>query len=111
MDKEALIEKVRGILSSRSNIVEESRFGGTMFKFNGNMIAQVTSKATLVLKLQDKTEEALSMPNMEPHKLGANVIKTMAHHTNPGAASDEDLANLVNMAADAVEKLPPKVKK
>lgn len=111
MDKDALIEKVRGILSSRSNVEETVAFGGAMFKMNGNMLVQVTSKSTLVLNLQDKTQEVLAMPNTAPHKLGANIIKTMAVHTDPSAASDEDLANLVNMAADAVEKLPAKAPK
>lgn len=107
---EALAGKVRSILSSRDGYSEKTLFGGLNFAINGNMVCSVNSTGFTLSVGKDNYEKALSMPGLKPKMLGTKTMNGMVVVENPDSASESDLANWVNMAADVAAAKPAKVK-
>ncbi|MCA9387243.1 TfoX/Sxy family protein [Candidatus Dojkabacteria bacterium] len=108
---EDLAGRIRSVLSSRSGVEEKNLFGGLTFAINGNMCCSISDKTGLILRVgTEKYEEVLAMPNMQPRMLGEKKMNGMVVAEPAAYASDEDLAKIVNMAADVAASLPPKVK-
>ncbi len=108
---ESLASRVRSVLSSRQGVEERNLFGGLNFGINGNMVCSINSRGFTLSVGGENYEKALSMPGMKPMMMGEKPMKGMVIVENPSAASDEDLASWVNMAADVAAAKPPKVKK
>lgn len=108
---EALAGKVRSIISSRDGFSERNLFGGLNFAINGNMVCSVNSRGFTLSVGKDNYEKVLAMPGMKPMMMGPKPMMGMVMVEDPSAASDEDLATWVNMAADVAAAKPPKAPK
>lgn len=107
---EALVERVRSILSSRNDVEEAKLFGGITFKMKGHMVCSVNKRGLVVRVGTEKYDEVLTWPNVKPNMLGTKEMRGMVMVEPAGYQSDEDLAKIINFSADQIEPLDPKVK-
>lgn len=107
---EQLAGRVRSALSGRSGVAEKTLFGGLTFTINGNMVASVNSQGFSLRVGPDNQAKALEMSGVSQKMLGPKAMNGMVVVDESRSSTDEGVAEIVNFAADIVEKLPAKVK-
>ena len=105
---EALIERIRPMLSGRKGISEKKAFGSTCFLLNGN-VCLGDWKGSLAVRLdKEQHDETLAEPHTKPFGMPGRVMKGWAVVEPAGIESDGDLQAWVERAVDFVESLPAK---
>ena len=104
----AAAERVRQLLSGRSDVVEKKMVGGLSFLVNGNMCCGVTGTALMIRVGADGREQALREPQVRPMLLGGRVLSGFICIEPAGYAADDALASWVRRGLDFVSGLPAK---
>jgi TfoX/Sxy family transcriptional regulator of competence genes len=105
---EALADRIRDVLASRSDLSERKMFGGIAFMLAGNMAVGVIGEDLMVRLDPADAEKALREPHTRPMDFTGKPAKNMVYVDAQGTASDEDLAAWVEASADYASSLPPK---
>jgi TfoX/Sxy family transcriptional regulator of competence genes len=105
---EALADRVRDALASRSDMSERKMFGGIAFMLGGNMAVGVSGEDLMVRLDPADAEKALREPHTRPMDFTGKPAKNMVYVNAEGTESDEDLAAWVDAGADHAASLPPK---
>ena len=105
---EGLIERIRGVLGDRDDVVEKRMFGGVAFMVHGHMACGPMDSTLMVWLDNEGVAAALGEPHTREMGFTGQVIKSMLHVDPPGIAEDEDLAAWVGRAVAFAESLPPK---
>lgn len=105
---EALADRIRDVLVSRSEVSERKMFGGIAFMVAGNMAVGVIGEDLMVRLDPADAEKALEEPHTRPMDFTGKPMKNMVYVDAEGTASDEDLASWVEAGADFASSLPPK---
>ena len=106
---EALADRVRELVSARSDVSEKEMFGGIAFLVGGNMAVGVRGDDLLVRLPQEDAETALAEEGVRPFEMGAGrrpkgwVIVEAERITD-----DSSLGEWVDVGADYAASLPPK---
>ncbi len=100
---EATTERVRQLLSGRSDVVEKRMVGGRSFSVKGRMCCGVTGSAVMVRVGAAARAAVLAEPHVRPMILGGRVVGGFVLVDPDGVASDDDLAAWVQRGIDFVE--------
>lgn len=105
---DALIERMRGILSRREGCSERRMFGTTCFMINDNMCAAAW-KGSLIVRLDKKNHDAtLAEPYTHPADMNGRTMRGWARVEPAGIASNDQLAAWLDRAAKFTDSLPAK---
>jgi TfoX/Sxy family transcriptional regulator of competence genes len=105
---EKTAERVRRLLSTRSNVVEKKMFGGICFMVNGGMCCGLTSEALMIRVGPDRYDEALTQPHARPMDFTGRPLAGMVYVDRAGYRSDAALAEWVQRGVEFVSALPAK---
>jgi TfoX/Sxy family transcriptional regulator of competence genes len=103
-----LLERIRAILSKRSDVVEKRMFGGVAFMVRGNMACGPHNDNLLIRIGADAAARAMSEPHVKPMMFTGKALKPFATVEAPGIKTDAQLRRWVEMAAAYAASLPPK---
>ena len=104
----AAAERVRQLLSGRSDVVEKKMVSGLSFLVNGNMCCGITGMALMVRVGADTREQALREPHVQPMLLAGRALSGFICIKPEGYAADDALASWVQRGLDFVSGLPAK---
>ncbi len=104
----AAAERVRQLLSGRSDVVEKKMVGGLSFLVNGNMCCGITGMALMVRVGADSREQALREPHVQPMLLAGRALSGFICIKPEGYAADDALTSWVQRGLDFVSRLPAK---
>ncbi len=101
-------ERVRRILSSRSDAAEKRMVGGLSFLVDGTMCCGVTGTALMVRVGAEARERALAQPHVRPMEFAGRPLSGFVLIDPEGFRTDAALAAWVQRGIDFVSKLPAK---
>ena len=104
----AAAERVRQVLSGRSDVVEKKMVGGLSFLVNSNMCCGITGAALMVRVGAESREQALREPHVRPMLFAGRALSGFVCIEPAGYAADDALANWVQQGLDFVSGLPAK---
>jgi TfoX/Sxy family transcriptional regulator of competence genes len=101
-------ERVRRILSSRSDVVEKRMVGGLSFVVGGNMCCGVTGSAFMVRVGAEERDRVLAEPHVRPMKFAGRPLAGFVLVDPDGFRTDAALAAWVQQGLDFAAALPAK---
>jgi TfoX/Sxy family transcriptional regulator of competence genes len=104
----AAAERVRQLLSGRSDVIEKKMVGGLSFLVNGNMCCGITGMALMVRVGAESREQALGEPHVRPMLFAGRALSGFVCIDPAGYAADDALDNWVQRGLDFVSGLPAK---
>jgi TfoX/Sxy family transcriptional regulator of competence genes len=105
---EALAERVRELLSARSEVSERKMFGSNCFLVGGNLAVCVRQEDLLVRLDPGDAEEAIKEDGIRIMEMGSRRMKGWVFVSSELLDSADDLASWVDAGADYASSLPPK---
>jgi TfoX/Sxy family transcriptional regulator of competence genes len=105
---DGLAQRIREILSERTDLVEKKMFGGLAFMVAGNMSVGVTDDKLMVRVGADGHAEALREPHVGPMDFTGRPLKGFVYVDTEGIAEDDDLAAWVERGVSFASSLPAK---
>jgi TfoX/Sxy family transcriptional regulator of competence genes len=105
---EELAERVRDLLSARSDFSERKMFGGIAFMVAGNMACGVLGEDLIVRLGDEEAEKALGEDGVRPFDFTGRPMKTTVYVSPERTSDDVGLADWVEAGADHAASLPPK---
>ena len=104
----AAADRVRQLLSGRTDVAEKKMVGGLSFLVNGNMCCGITGTALMVRVGAESREQALGEPHVRPMLFAGRSLSGFVCVEPAGYAADDALASWVQRALDYVSGLPAK---
>jgi TfoX/Sxy family transcriptional regulator of competence genes len=104
----AAAERVRQLLSGRSDVVEKKMVGGLSFLVNGNMCCGITGMALMVRVGAESREQVLREPHVRPMLFAGRALSGFVCIEPEGYATDGALASWVQRGLEFVSGLPTK---
>jgi len=104
----AAAERVRQLLSGRSDVAEKKMVGGLSFLVNGNMCCGITGMALMVRVGAEGREQALREPHVRPMLFADRALSGFICIEPEGYATDDALASWVRRGLAFVSGLPAK---
>src|SRR5690348_3639164 len=101
-------ERVRQLLSGRSDVVEKKMVGGLSFLVNGNMCCGITGMALMVRVGAESREQALREPHVRPMVFAGRALSGFICIEPEGYATDDALASWVQRGLAFVSGIPAK---
>jgi TfoX/Sxy family transcriptional regulator of competence genes len=101
-------ERVRRLLSGRSDVVEKKMVGGLSFLVNGNMCCGVTGAALMVRVGAESRDQSLREPHVRPMLFAGRALSGFVCIEPAGYAADDALASWVQRGLDFASGLPVK---
>ena len=98
----AAAERVRQLLSGRSDVLEKKMVGGLSFLVNGNMCCGITGMALMVRVGAESREQALREPHVRPMVFAGRALSGFVCIEPEGYATDYALASWVQRGLDFV---------
>ena len=108
---EELADRVRNLLSARSDISERRMFGSLCFLVGGNLAVCARKEGELLVRLgRDDAETASGEEGVRVAEMGPRRrrMKGWVFVSGERTASDEALSEWVDAGADFAASLPPK---
>jgi TfoX/Sxy family transcriptional regulator of competence genes len=103
-----LLQRIRTVMSGRSDVVEKKMFGGVAFMVRGYMSCGPHGDNLLVRIGEEAAARAMSEPHVKPMDFTGKVLKPFASIEAAGIRTDKQLRHWVEMAAGYAASLPPK---
>jgi TfoX N-terminal domain len=91
----AAAERVRHLLSGRSDVVEKKMVGGLSFLVNGNMRCGITGTALMIRVGAERREQALREPHVRPMLFAGRTLHGFICIEPDGYTADDALASWV----------------
>jgi TfoX/Sxy family transcriptional regulator of competence genes len=105
---ETLADRVRDVLSPRTELTERRMFGGIAFMIGGNMAVGVIDDDLMVRLDPEEAEKALGEAHTRPMDFTGKPMKGMVYVDSASTETDENLVAWVEAGADFAASLPPK---
>jgi TfoX/Sxy family transcriptional regulator of competence genes len=105
---EALAERIRAVLDSRSDIDERKMFGGIAYLVAGNMACGVMGEDLMVRMAPADAEARESEPGARRFDMGGRPMKGWLLVAPEVTADDGDLERWVRRGEEFAASLPPK---
>jgi len=105
---EALAERVRDLLTERSDLREKKMFGGLCFLLGGNMACGITSETLMVRVGKDAYESSLAEPEAAEMTFTGRAMRGMVYVEPESLIDDAILAKWVGRGVAYAGSLPPK---
>ena len=105
-------ERIRTLLSSRTDVTEQKMFGGLCFMVRGHMCCAVSGRGGLLLRLgPDVPAFVFSEAHAAPMEMRGRIMADYVRVAPDGYESTGNLKKWVARAVDFVATLPKKEKK
>jgi hypothetical protein len=102
-------ERVRDVLSGRTDVVEKRLMGGLCFMVSGNMCCSVSARGGVLLRVVEETRaELLKQPHASAMEMGGRAVKSFIRVALEGYRTDAGLRKWIGCALEAVATLPAK---
>ena len=109
-DREAA-ERIRTLLSGRSDVTEQKMFGGLCFMVRGHMCCAVSGRGGLLVRVgPDAPAFAFGEPHAAPMEMRGRIMAEYLRVAPEGYQAATDLKKWVARAVDFVATLPKKEK-
>ena len=105
---EALADRVREILTARSELSERKMFGGIAFMLAGNMAVGVLGEDLIVRLDPADGEKAVAETGVREFDFTGRPMKSIVYVSPERTGDDEGLAEWVEAGADFASSLPAK---
>ena len=105
---EELAERVREVLSVRSDVSERKMFGGIAFMLGGNMACGVLGEDLIVRLGEEEGEKALAEDGVRPFDFTGKPMKGTVYVSPERTSGDSGLSEWVEAGADYAASLPAK---
>lgn len=105
---EKTADRVRRILSRRTDVVEKKMFGGLCFMVSGSMGCGITKTAFMVRVGPEHYQEALAQPHARPMDFTGRPLTGMVYVDPAGYRTDVALAKWVARGVDFAAGPPAK---
>jgi TfoX/Sxy family transcriptional regulator of competence genes len=105
---EALADRIREVLSARSDVTERKMFGGIAFMVAGNMACGVLGEDLIVRLGEEEAGDALGEEGVRPFDFTGRPMKTTVYVSPERTSDDAELAEWVEAGADYAALLPSK---
>jgi TfoX/Sxy family transcriptional regulator of competence genes len=105
---EKLADRVRDLLSARSEVSERKMFGGIAFMVAGNMACGVLGEELIVRLGDEEGEKALTEEGVRPFDFTGKPMKGIVYVSPERVTDDAGLTEWVDAGADFAASLPPK---
>jgi TfoX/Sxy family transcriptional regulator of competence genes len=105
---EGLAERVRAVLSERSDVVEKRMFGGLAFMVGGQMAVGIVKHDLMVRVGEGKFPELVRAPHARPMDFTGRPSKGAVYVAPAGLEDDADLARWVGQGIDYAQSLGAK---
>ena len=105
---EQLVERVRGVLAKKRNVVERKMFGGLTFMVRGNMACGVENDRLMVRVGPAAYDDALGQPHAQMMNFTGRPMKGLVFVEPAGLKSAKDLEAWVQRGVDFAMSLPAK---
>jgi hypothetical protein len=107
-DKE-VAERIRTLLSGRSDVAEQKLFGGLCFMVRGHMCCAVSGRGGLLVRLgPDAPAFVFGEPHAAPMEMRGRIMADYVRVAPEGYRAAGDLKKWVARAVDYVATLPKK---
>jgi hypothetical protein len=103
-----LAARVRAILHSRRDVVEQKMMGGLCFMVGGNMCCGVTGTALMVRVGAEAYQQALAEPHVRPLEFGGRRPKAFVLVDAEGVRTKATLERWIRRGLTFVATLPAK---
>jgi len=100
------VERIRGVLSGRQDVVEKRMVGGLSFIVGGSMCCGVTGTALMVRVGREARDRALAEPHVRPMEFAGRSLAGFICVDPDGFRTDAALATWVQRGLDFVSRLP-----
>src|SRR5690348_14445871 len=105
-------ERIRTLLSGRTDVAEQKMFGGLCFMVRGHMCCAVSGRGGLLVHVgPDAPAFLFSEPHAAPMEMRGRIMADYLRVASEGYQSAGDLKKWVARAIDYVMTLPNKAKK
>jgi hypothetical protein len=104
---QTLAERIRTLLSDRSDVAERPMFGGLTFMVAGHMCCGVNKDELIVRLGPADADAALSSPHARPMDLTGRPMRGFVA-VSPYGLTGHGLARLVGQAVAHAQALPPR---
>jgi len=105
-------ERIRTLLSGRTDVAEQKLFGGLCFMVRGHMCCAVSGRGGLLVRLgPDAPAFLFSEPHAAPMEMRGRIMADYLRVAPEGYQSAADLKKWVARATDFVTTLPKKANK
>jgi TfoX/Sxy family transcriptional regulator of competence genes len=101
-------ERIRRILSSRSDVAEKRMVGGLSFAVGGSMCCGVTGNALMVRVGAEARDRMLARPHVRPMEFAGRALAGFVLIDPEGFRTDAALAAWVQRGLDFAATLPAK---
>jgi TfoX N-terminal domain len=101
-------ERVRRILSNRSDVVEKRMVGGLCFNLDGSMCCGVTGGALMIRVGADARDAALAKPHVRPMEFAGRALAGFICVDPAGFATEATLQLWVQRGIDFVSTQAPR---
>lgn len=109
---EEVAERIRTLLSGRTDVHEQKLFGGLCFMVGGNMCCAVSGRGGLLVRIgPDAPASIFSEPHVAPMKMRGRVMAGYVRVAPDGYRTAAGLRKWVTRAVGFVATLPRKVKR
>jgi TfoX/Sxy family transcriptional regulator of competence genes len=105
---EGLADRIREVISARSDVTERRMFGGVGFMIAGNMSVGVIGEDLIVRLDPEEAEAALEEPGVREFDFTGRPMKGWVFIAPEATAKDDDLTSWVDAGADYASSLPAK---
>ena len=105
---EAFADRVRDLLTARSDVSERKMFGGIAFMVGGNMACGVLGEDLIVRLGDEEGEKAVAEDGVRPFDFTGRPMKGIVYVSPERTESGEGLTEWVETGADYAASLPPK---
>ena len=105
-------ERIRTLLSGRTDVAEQKLFGGLCFMVRGHMCCAVSGRGGLLVRVgPDAPAFLFSEPRAAPMEMRGRIMADYLRIAPDGYQTAADLKKWVSRAVDFVATLPNKAKK
>jgi len=104
---EGTAERLRKLLSARSDVVERQLMGGLCFMVNGHMCCSVSGRGGLLVRVgPDAHQSMLSEPHAGPMEMRGRIMTGFVRVAPEGYRTEAGLKKWLTRAVDFVATMP-----
>ncbi|MBB5895903.1 TfoX/Sxy family protein [Kutzneria kofuensis] len=103
-----LADRIRELVGTERNVVEQAMFGGLAFLVNGNMSVAVSRQGGLLVRVDPAEVEPLISDKVAPAVMGGREMRGWLRVHEEVVESDDGLAEWVRRGVGYARSLPAK---
>jgi TfoX/Sxy family transcriptional regulator of competence genes len=105
---EKLLERIRQVLATRDDVVEQKMFGGVAFMVGGRMACGPHGDRLIVRIGEAAAREHIGKPHVKPMDFTGRVMKAFATIEPGGLRTEAELRKWVTMAVEFAAREGPR---